>query len=308
MAKQYSKLTAKMAINLAAPHTWPAAIMPALLALCASANVCTISVSMGCTLLLIVVLMQSAVNTFNDYYDFVKGSDTAEDNVEASDATLVYSGINPKSALKLGAGFLVAAFLLGAYIVWYAGWVPLALGIVGAGATVLYSAGKTPISYLPIGEAVSGIVMGGLIPLACFYALTGRLTPSLFACCIPTVCGVALIMATNNTCDIEKDVAARRKTLPVLLGRPKARKLYRVVLAVWAVSASAVVCTLFTTGAVMLPFACLALYPLFKNVWANPLVPESRIGAMGQICGLNVAFGAFYAAAILACGSAVLMP
>ena len=35
---------------------------------------------------------------------------------------------------------------------------------------------------------------------------------------VPTVLGVGLIMLTNNTCDVEKDVEAGRRTLPVLLG------------------------------------------------------------------------------------------
>ena len=73
MAK-HNPLTLKMAINLAAPHTWPAAIMPTLVALCVASNSTPLSVTMSLTLLVIVTLMQSAVNTFNDYYDFVKGS------------------------------------------------------------------------------------------------------------------------------------------------------------------------------------------------------------------------------------------
>ena len=73
------------------------------------------------TLLLIVILMQSAVNTFNDYYDYVKGTDSAEDNVEESDAVLVYNDINPKSALRLAIGFLVLAFALGIYAIVKAG-------------------------------------------------------------------------------------------------------------------------------------------------------------------------------------------
>ena len=37
-----------------------------------------------------------------------------------------------------------------------------------------------------------------------------------------------------------------------------------------------------------------------KALFANPLNSHSRIGAMAQICSLNIALGAFYAAAILA--------
>lgn len=174
---------------------------------------------MACVLLAICILMQASVNTFNDYYDFVKGADSADDDVEVSDATLVYNNVNPACALRLGIGFLVAAFLLGAYVIWQAGWIPLAIGVVGAVFVVVYSAGKTPVSYLPIGEAVSGGVMGGLIPLACYQALTGDLNWLMLLWAVPEIIGVGLIMMTNNTCDIEKDIPvgppnAARETRP----------------------------------------------------------------------------------------------
>lgn len=211
------------AVQLAAPHTWPAAILPTLVATSAAAATGhVISPIMACVLLAICILMQASVNTFNDYYDFVKGTDSADDDVEISDATLVYNNVNPACALRLGIGFLVAAFLLGAYVIWQAGWIPLAIGVVGAVFVVVYSAGKTPVSYLPIGEAVSGGVMGGLIPLACYQALTGDLNWLMLLWAVPEIIGVGLIMMTNNTCDIEKDIPVGRQTLPAKLGREKA--------------------------------------------------------------------------------------
>ncbi len=68
---------------------------------------------MACVLLAICVLMQSAVNTFNDYYDYVKGADSADDNVDPTDAVLVYNNVNPRAALALAVGFLAAAFSAG---------------------------------------------------------------------------------------------------------------------------------------------------------------------------------------------------
>ena len=191
----YGRLSARMALQLAAPHTWPAAILPALVAVAAAAAATGgVSVTMACALLTICVLMQSAVNTFNDYYDYVKGADSADDNVDPTDAVLVYNNVNPRAALALAVGFLAAAFLVGAYVIWIAGWIPLAIGAVGAVVVVLYSAGRTPLSYLPVGELVSGFVMGGLIPLACYQALTGTFDLRALLWAVPTVLGVGLIM------------------------------------------------------------------------------------------------------------------
>ena len=300
----YGRLSARMALQLAAPHTWPAAILPALVAVAAAAAATGgVSVTMACALLAICVLMQSAVNTFNDYYDYVKGADSADDNVDPTDAVLVYNNVNPRAALALAVGFLAAAFLLGAYVIWIAGWIPLAIGAVGAVVVVLYSAGRTPLSYLPVGELVSGFVMGGLIPLACYQALTGTFDLRALLWAVPTVLGVGLIMFTNNTCDVEKDVQAGRRTLSVLLGRERARRLYHAVLLAWIAAIVALVAVFFTGGLVVVPFMLLAAWPLVGALLKNPLAPPARVGAMAQVCSVNVALGAFYAAAILASGT-----
>ena len=293
-------LSPRLALQLAAPHTWPAAIMPVLVTTaCALANTGSLDVGMAWLLLLICILMQASVNTFNDYFDFIKGTDTAEDNVEASDSVLVYNDVNPRSALGLAIGFLVVAFLLGLYVVWKTGPVPLVIALIGAVIVVMYSGGKTPLSYLPVGEAVSGIVMGGLIPLACYQVLSGTFTFMALLWATPTIIGVGLIMMTNNTCDIENDIEASRRTLPVLLGREKARTLYHALMVVCVLAILAIIGIWFPRGIVVLPFLALGCYPLMMGLWKNPLAAPTRIGAMGQICSVNVALGAFYAAALL---------
>lgn len=297
-----------MALQIAAPHTWPAAILPALIAMaCAAANGYTVSAVMALVLLAICILMQAAVNTFNDYYDYVKGSDSAEDNVDPTDAVLVYNNVNPRSALMLAVGFLVVAFVLGAYVIWQAGWIPLVIGIVGAIVVVLYSAGKTPISYLPIGELMSGFVMGGLIPLACYQALTKCFDPLMLVWALPTIIGVGLIMLTNNTCDVEKDIESGRKTLPVLLGRSRARTLYHALVWIWIALVIVNVLIWFSGGWPVLVFMLAASIPLLRALLSNPLAPPARIGAMAQICSVNIALGAFYAAAVFAGGAMTLV-
>lgn len=293
-------LTPRMAWQLAAPHTWPAAIMPVLVA--TGAAVATAGMPpapLVIVLLAICILMQSSVNTFNDYFDYMKGADSADDNVEESDAVLVYNDVSPRAALALAVGFLVAAFLLGIYVILRAGWVPLAIAAAAAVVVVLYSGGKTPISYLPIGEAVSGLVMGGLIPLACYQVLSGSFSWLALVWAVPTIIGVGLIMMTNNTCDIEKDIAAGRRTLPVVLGRERARRVYHGLLYAWVAAIAVIVAAWFPRGLIVVPFLLLAAYPLIMGMRKNPLAPPARVGAMGQICALNVSLGALYACALM---------
>ena len=300
----YNRFTAKMAFDLAAPHTWPASIAP--VAIAASLAIATgfpISATLTIALLGICILMQSSVNTFNDYYDYVKGTDSSDDDVDPTDAVLIYNNVNPTCALVYAIALLVAAFILGVYVIYHAGPIPLAIGVIGAVFVVLYSAGNTPISYLPL---VSGIVMGGFIPLACYQVLTGFLTPLAVLWAVPEILGIGLIMFTNNTCDIEKDAAAHRRTLSVLLNREKARRLYHAITWLWLIAIILIVGIFFTRGLIMLPFLLLSTYPLLKALRNNPLAPQSRQAAMSQICSVNIALGAWYAAAILASNSVIV--
>ena len=307
MKNSFSRFTPQMALNLAAPHTWPAAIMPTLVAIGAASSESPLSITMCCSLLAIVILMQSAVNTFNDYYDYVKGTDSEDAYVDEDDAVLVYNNVNPKSALRLAIGYLAAAFLLGIYAIVRAGYVPLAIALVGALFVVLYSAGKSPISYLPLGEAVSGIVMGGLIPLAVFQVITGILDFRMLLIAVPTIIGVGLIMLTNNTCDIERDIPAGRRTLPVVLGRDRSRSLYHALLVVWMLFIVINTGIWFRSGLIVMPFMLLASYPIIRALWQNPLTAERRQQAMPQALSVNVVLGAFYAAALLAPAAVTLV-
>lgn len=299
--KGYERLTVPMMVQLAAPHTWAASVMPVLLAVAmAHAVAGQLDAGMSLVLLAICVLMQSSVNALNDYFDYRKGTDSSDDDVDEDDAVLVYHQVDPKGVLLLAVLLLGAAFALGSLVILEAGLVPLGIALVGALAVALYSAGRTPISYLPIGELVSGVVMGGLIPLACVYVLAdGLLAWPVLLWSMPSIIGVGLIMMTNNACDIEKDAAAGRRTLPVLLGRPRTVALYHGLLVAWLGAIVAVVATSFRPGLIVAPFMLLACYPLLKALWGNPLAPGARRGAMAQVCSLNIALGAFYAAAMM---------
>ena len=114
----YNRLTPSMMLGLAAPHTWVASIMPVLVAYCmVSVRNGQPSPLLAIIVLVIAILMQSSVNTLNDYFDFKKGVDSRDDNLEPSDAVLLYNNINPKSALAFSISLLVVALLLGIIVI-----------------------------------------------------------------------------------------------------------------------------------------------------------------------------------------------
>lgn len=293
----YSPLTPSLAFQLAAPHTWVAAIMPVLFSIEYSAITYSgkVSILLALILLAICILMQSAVNVLNDYFDFKKGTDSAENSSDdAFDAVLVYNNLNPKSVCSLAIGFLIVAAGMGFYLVYLTGWILLVIGLIGALIVFLYSGGKTPISYMPIGELVSGFVMGGLIPLACCYTLSGVFEPLVLLVALPFIFGIGMILFTNNTCDIEKDINAQRKTISVVLGRDMAPNYYHVAILVWIVLIAVLVGLFYPAGMPIVMIMVLAAFPVLRAILNNPLNQKTRDAAMSQIVMLNVMLGAFY--------------
>lgn len=92
--------------------------------------------------------------------------------------------------------------------------IPVVIGLIGGVVILLYSGGPIPVSYLPIGEIVSGVVMGGLIPLGIAGCADGKIHWQILFYSLPMILGIALIMMSNNGSDIEKDRKAGRRTSP----------------------------------------------------------------------------------------------
>ena len=303
---KYRPLTAKQALQLAAPHTWAASVCPSLFGIFYSRLTGSpLGLFRAAAVLAACVFLQSAVNTLNDYVDFVKGTDSASDNVEVSDAVLVYGGIDPKSARNLGFLYLFAGLLSGLAASAGAGPVPLLIGAVGGATVLLYSGGPLPVSSLPLGEVVSGFVMGGLIPLGTAACADGKLHPEILFYSLPLIIGIGLIMMSNNGCDIEKDIRAGRRTLPMFLGRERTLKLYRFLTVFWILLLFVLPVLLtgrrgFLCGVLLLLFA----RERFRNILALQLRPEQRVLQMKGIVAANI-FG--NGALIVTLMAAVLM-
>ena len=299
MKERISKTGIKDVLNLAAPHTWAASVMPSLLALViAFQRQHRILPGMAVFLVLISILMQSSVNALNDYADYIKGTDTLENSPDSYDAVIVH-GMDPRTARNLGILFLILAFIPGVYAVYRRGIILLAIGLIGAAVIVLYSFGRTPISYLPLGELISGIVMGGLIPVAGTYMQLGKLDLSVFVTALPVIFGISMIMFSNNGCDIERDLQAGRRTLPCVLGRQRTDAAYRLFLILWTLTPVII----FLIGK---QFTSMLIYLLELPVLMSMIIrqyklklgEEFRMAVMGGINNLVISMGFAY---MLAC-------
>lgn len=314
----YNRLTVLMCARLAAPHTWPG---PSVLTTVfggayAASQGYAFDPLIWCVLLLCAVAAQSAVNTLNDWADYRAGTDTAENSDDPTDAVLVYDHPNPRHVLYLGVFYMLVALAAGlAATVWSGSALPLLIGALGAVFVVCYSSGKLPISYLPLGEAVSGIVMGGLIPLADIVIFAARandggpldfaiMTPLGWANAViataPFVLGVGLIMATQNCCDIERDRPVGRKTAAVLLGRERFRWVYRACTVLWVAAMLHLVFWGFGAAALWPALVCLLLGAgTLRAVLTTPLTHELRGPSMGAVNKANLFVNGAFVLAVM---------
>jgi 1,4-dihydroxy-2-naphthoate octaprenyltransferase len=113
---------------------------------------------------------------------------------------------------------------------------------------VLYTYGPVPISRQPLGEILSGIFYGLLIPFLLLYinmpegyyltldlsfeTIRGEIqvmpVVTLLLLSVNPVCCTANIMLANNICDLEKDIKVKRFTLPYYL-EEKALYLFAMI-------------------------------------------------------------------------------
>ena len=104
---------------------------------------------------------------------------------------------------------------------------------------VIYTYGPIPISRQPLGELFSGFFYGAMIPFILMYintpagtflsyelsfqtiSLDVQVLPfvTLIFLAVAPFCTTANIMLANNICDLEKDVAVKRYTLPHYIGK-----------------------------------------------------------------------------------------
>lgn len=292
----------KAAVQLAAPHTWPSSILPVSLGAALS---CAESIPITASVLLFTlctaVLLQAAVNTLNDYADFVSGLDTEENCPDTTDAAIVFECSSPKAALILGMLFLLGAAVFGAALVASCGKTMMIYGGVALAAILLYTVPVFSFSKLPLGELLSGGTMGGVLTCAAYHAQAGHFSPDVLYLCLPMVIMIGCIMLVNNTSDIEKDHSGGRKTLPVCVGRSASQIILKTAVIASVLCTAVFVCVKYPSGVPVLPvmIIALAIDPYVRALFIKPISPERRPASMRGVLSACVRINALYAIAVI---------
>lgn len=178
--------------------------------------------------LIAALLVQSATNIFNDYFDFKNGQD--QEKWELSEDS--QPGFAPwHHLMPLAAGaLLLAAVFIGAWLASQSSYWTVVIGSLGILFGFAYSAGKRSLSARGFGELTAAIFLG-LVPTTLAYALQGNTWDgSIIALAIPFALLISTMILSNNIRDIEKDQGFRR-TLAMRLGRIHAPHLLTMILA-----------------------------------------------------------------------------
>lgn len=173
---------------------------------------------------------------------------------------------------------------LGLYLAYLTDIVVLLVGALCFLCGVFYTYGPVPISRQPLGEVLSGLFYGLFIPFLLLYinlpkgsfislnldwetiqlSINVKTLITVILLSVAPVCTTANIMLANNTCDIEKDVAVKRYTLPYYLGTRTAVYLFAGIY--YVAYLSILLMVIFRILHPVCLIALLTIFPAQKNI------------------------------------------
>jgi 1,4-dihydroxy-2-naphthoate polyprenyltransferase len=173
------------------------------------------------------LLCHASVNILNDYVDYKSGVDlkTIRTPFSGGSGLLPAKKLTPKQVLWFGLICLILAIPIGIFFSIVQGWMLLPLLVIAGLCIILY----TPLilkNNFP--EWSPGLGLGILPVLGAYFVQTGQYTFSAFAASVPAGFLVLNLLLLNEFPDVEADIVANRKTLPITVGRKNAALVYTV--------------------------------------------------------------------------------
>ncbi len=218
------------------------------------------------------VLLHIGTNVVNEVYDVRKGVDTIV-SPRASHA-IVKGAIAEREAYVLGVAAFAVAFALGVLLALVRGWPIVALGLAGLVGGYTYTAPPFQYKFSSYGIPLVFALMGPLMVVGSFYAITGTVDWSALAVSVPVGLLVAAILHGNEWRDISEDARAGARTFSVVMGRGAAHWLYvALVVGAYLALTVAVLAELLPTWTLL---AMLSLPLLVRQI------RSAEFGASGQ--------------------------
>jgi 1,4-dihydroxy-2-naphthoate octaprenyltransferase len=208
-------------IGAARPRTLPAAFAPVLVGTALAWHNRVFDPAAAALCLGFSVLVQIGTNFANDYYDFIRGADTA---TRVGPRRAVAAGlVSPGTMKRAMVLTFVAAFAVGVGLVAWGGPWLIALGIASIVCGIAYTGGPMPLAYVGLGDVFVFLFFGLVAVGGTYFVQSGRLTADAVLAGVPIGLLAANILVVNNYRDVETDAMANKRTLVVRFGRTAAR-------------------------------------------------------------------------------------
>ncbi len=209
------------------------------------------------------LLANASVNVLNDYFDYKSGIDLETEPTPFSGGSGVLRAglLRPKQVMWFGIVLFLLAVPIGVFFLIVRGWWLLPILVVGAATILFYT---THIVKTPWPEWAPALRAGSLPVLGAFFIQSGAYTVPAIIAAIPSGILVHNLLFLNEFPDAEADKKAGRKTLPIIIGKAKASRLYAattVMMYLWIIGGVvARVMPLFSLVALLtVPFAIKAV-------------------------------------------------
>ncbi|MHB8278450.1 MAG: 1,4-dihydroxy-2-naphthoate polyprenyltransferase [Candidatus Humimicrobiaceae bacterium] len=209
---------AKIKIWLAStrPRTLPAASAPVIMGLALAFYDVRISVLIAVFTLISALLIQIGTNLANDYFDFIKGTDTDK---RVGPVRLIQAKMIKKNEML--AAFIITfaiAIFFGVFLVMRGGYPVLIIGFFAVLFGILYTAGPAPLGYIGLGDIFVFIFFGLISVVGTYYLQALRVNYVVFIASIAPGLLSTAILTANNIRDIKTDSQSGKKTLIVRFG------------------------------------------------------------------------------------------
>lgn len=221
-----SKLTFTAVVNLISWNTLTASLFPVLIgAVFSDYYYHEVSISKMIIYAIVAVTLHLIVNVLDNLDDYTVANQEHADELLQINPVHNFN-LTKHQVKKVVTVMLVIVVGLGLWLVQQTAWPLLVLGIIGLIVGLTYS---KFFQNTPMGEILSGIIMGFLITFAAVYINTYQsfqwtwngIWPSILIS-LPNVFWIANMMLANNICDIDYDKKCGRKTFPISVGKKNA--------------------------------------------------------------------------------------
>ncbi len=213
--------------NVLRPWTLHGAVVPALIGGAVAFQYIDRSLTDALVFILIVIgscLFQIAANILNTYGDFVKGTDTVENETRSPE--LVTGVLKPNDVLKAGIICIAMICIIGIVLMFHVGWGLIIYGVIGLLGVTMYTTGAS-YKYLGMGQISVFINFGILMPLGTYYVLTGDFFSwDVLLLSLPNAFMITAVLAGNELRDYEDDKEAGVGTLIGRMSYENGRRMY----------------------------------------------------------------------------------